>query len=714
MMIFYQSLQVVSRRSFCRQHYIHQFPADGFALMGKPVHSLKWVMVSEGFRLCSLYLILLLALNFFLMCSVRADDRPFNNSANWGGTGLLEIPTSRVLNDGVLRVGYAQALPFRWITGGMGIFPGLEASGRFTEISNIESNLGGDYGAVKDKALDLKYQLLPESKWMPAVAIGLNDIQGTQLFEAQYLTVNRQIYPLDFTLGIGTKRLQGLFGGIEWAITEKIHLLAEYSPIDYAEDPQSARGVPEGADSPINVGLRMEIFPGIEIGVSYQRGDTVGFTCNFQAKLGNPILPKKPDPPFWVPIDRRPFDQRNAKDMITQIRDAIVEAGFLDVRVYTCDKELTAEFENTRYLSNQKAAGRVLRILLYHSPKDSETLSVILKRRRIHFLKVSFKPDHLDEYLLGNISDEALGDLATVETISGDPYAGRQDFTATQESSSFHHQFGIKPDFTAFLNDPSGVFKFRVGIEPYLEQSLWKGTSFYTRYNIPFYSDITSSNAPLPDAVRSDAWQYLGDYPTFDRLMLDHTFKLSRRTFARLSYGYLEYMYAGAGGEILSFFGDGDLAVGIEGDWVRKREPETQMGLEDFTTHTILGNLYYKFRPFNLTFKIQYGRFMAGDVGWRLQLTREYDNGLEIGAWYSFTDTDDLTAFNQGYHDKGAFMRLPARMFSTYETRIKYNYAISPWTRDVAATVLHWKNLFDVGSDLMPAEFKSDLNQLKK
>lgn len=458
----------------------------------------------------------------------------------------------------------------------------------------------------------------------------------------------------------------------------------------------------------------MELFPGMDVGASYQRGTTFGFMVHLQAQLGKPVLPKKPDPPLWVPMDRRPFYQRNPEEMVTQIKKAILEAGFVDVAVYTRDKALAAEFENTRYISNQKAAGRVLRILLYYSPQDAKTLSVILKRRRIPFLKVSVLPEQFDQYLLGNISDETLSELVTVETLSRDSYPGSNGSIKTKETRPFDYQFGIKPDFTAFLNDPSGVFKFRVGIKPYFEQSLWKGTSFYTRYSIPFYSDIASSNPPLADAIRSDSWRYLDDTPTFDRLMLDHTFKLSRQTFARLSYGYLEFMYAGAGAEILRFFGDGSLALGLEGDWVRKREPDTQLGLEDFDTYTILGNLYYKYRPFNLTFKAQYGRFMAGDIGWRFQLSREYDNGLEIGAWYSLTDTDDLTVYNRGYHDKGVFMKLPARVFSTYETRTKYNYALSPWTRDVAATVNHWKNLFDIGSDLMPAEFKSDLKELKK
>ena len=120
----------------------------------------------------------------------------------------MEIPTARVLEDGVIRFGYAQANPFRWYTGAMGLFPGLEFSGRYTDITNIPSGLGSGFGSNKDKAFDLKYQILPESKRFPALAIGLNDFVGTKLFEAQYLALSRQIFPFDFTIGIGCGRLK--------------------------------------------------------------------------------------------------------------------------------------------------------------------------------------------------------------------------------------------------------------------------------------------------------------------------------------------------------------------------------------------------------------------------------------------------------------------------------------------------------------------------
>ncbi len=678
--------------------------------------------------------------SLFLYCLLPSSlsfafDRPFNNAANWGGTGLLETPTARILEDGVVRVGVAQASPYRWYSMGMGIFPGLEFSGRLTRMEGVSTALGPDYGAYKDKAFDLKYQILPESKKLPAVAIGLHDFWGTALFRAQYVVLSRQIFPFDFTLGIGRGRLGDepldhmfsipsprewwdqikVFGGIEWALTERLHLLAEYNPIDYQKDVGSAgRAVPEGAKSPINVGLRFKVVPGLDLGISYQRGDTLGLMCHLQFLLGDPVLPQRPDPPLRHSVDRRPFSRRDLKEMVDKIYQAIYKQGFKDATVYTDGKSITAEVTNGRYLSNQKAVGRILRILLFYSPEDARELTVILKASRMPLLEVSVKPDHLEKYLLGKISPEIFKKLIRIETVKKDYDARDMAVAEKKDPRPMHFNLGVKPSLITYLNDPSGFFKYRVGVKPYAITYPWKGAAAYGRFDAPLYSNISSSNIPPPDAVRSDSWKYLDRDYTFDRLIFNQEVRLTDHTFGRLSAGYFEYMYAGVGGEILTYLLDGKLAIGIESDWARKREPGTLLDLADFEAHTVLGNLYYRLSPFDTTVQAQYGRFLGKDVGWRFIVSREYSTGVVLGAWISFTDTDHFTGYNKDYNDKGVFLSLPARMLLTRDSASRYYYAISPWTRDVAQAVRHWKDLYGLASDLTPALFKEDLDKLKK
>lgn len=636
----------------------------------------------------------------------------------------MEIPTARVLDDGEFRIGAAQAWPYRWFTGAMGVFPGLEFSGRLTEIRNIASGLGEDYGANKDKAFDLKYQLFAETKYYPALALGLHDFHGTKQFTSQYLVLSRQYYPLDFTLGLGRGRLHGpisaplsdefgLFGGIEWALSERLHLMAEYNPIEYEQDKQSVRGVPAGADSPVNIGLRFKPTPGLNLGLSYQRGQTLGVMVHIQTTLGERMLPQRADPPHQVPVDQRPFKERDPKEMVARIHATIKEDGFRDVSVYTDGQNLIAEFQNTQYLSNQKAAGRVFRILLFHAPQETKELSIILKERNLPLLKITVQPEHLEKYLFGDMPDETFAKLARIETPGRTPQKD-PDQSVRKKDRSLNYDYGIKPDMETYLNDPSGFFKGRLGVKPFINVNVWPGARVQARYDIPLYSSIASSNEPVQDAVKSDSWKYLDRNYSFDLLMFDQVVRLSDRDFGRVSVGYFDKMYAGVAAELLRFGGDGRWAVGLEGEWVKKREIRSQFGLMDFEKHTLLANFYYYFQNQHLVFNAKYGRFLAGDVGWRFDVSREYATGAILGLYYSVTDTNDFSEYNRDYHDKGIYLKLPIRIFLTHDSPLSYNYAISPWTRDVGATVGHGESLFEQGYKLRPIVFQSDLKKLKE
>ncbi|MFC1841007.1 YjbH domain-containing protein [Thermodesulfobacteriota bacterium] len=174
---------------------------------------------------------------FFSETGSYSNDKPFNNSANWGGTGLMEIPNARILEDGVVRISGSQALPYRWISGGIGLLPGLEFSGRLTAITNYPA-ISPEYGSNKDKAFDLKYQLIPESKELPAIAIGINDFWGTRLFPSEYIVMSRQIYPFDITIGVGSKRLNGQ--SIPF-INDKYSVFGGFVLTDFSLEPKSVK-----------------------------------------------------------------------------------------------------------------------------------------------------------------------------------------------------------------------------------------------------------------------------------------------------------------------------------------------------------------------------------------------------------------------------------------------------------------------------------------
>ncbi|HON86419.1 MAG TPA: YjbH domain-containing protein, partial [Syntrophorhabdaceae bacterium] len=66
-------------------------------------------------------------------------DEPFVNPANWGGTGLLEIPTARVMKENTFRAGVGMAHPYIWYYMAISPLKGLEIEGRFTQIRGVRA-----------------------------------------------------------------------------------------------------------------------------------------------------------------------------------------------------------------------------------------------------------------------------------------------------------------------------------------------------------------------------------------------------------------------------------------------------------------------------------------------------------------------------------------------------------------------------------------------
>lgn len=657
-----------------------------------------------------------------VLAPALAADQPFANASNTGGTGLMETPNARVMPDGFLRFGYAQASPYRWYNVGMGVFPGLEVNGRVTELKGVA---GEYFSNQKSRSVDLKYQVVPESKWFPALAVGLQDAFGdARLYPAEYVVLSRQYFPLDLSLGIGHHRLRGdltlpgikelgVFGAVELALNERIHLMAEYSPIEYEKDRSLARlAVPDGAAWPVNLGLRVKLFPGISLGLSFQRSDTLGIMLHLGAELGKPILPHRPDPPAWTPVDQRPFRDRQVQRMLQDIGLALEKEGFRDIRASIDGNEIIAEFTNDKYFSNEKAVGRVLRVLLFHSPSDCRTLTAVVRKLDMPMLRVSIGPEPMARYLDGKISRETFAKLIDVRMTASALQATGQGVDSTARTNPFRYNYGVKPELESYLLDRENYVQIRAAVKPWFVGHLWESAYAYARYDIPLYEDLNSSADIPPDAVRSDISEYLRSDPTFENLMVDQFLRISDQTFARIGVGYLEKMYAGVSGEVLTFLADGNWALGVEGDWAYKREPGTHFEVQDFDVYTVFGTIYRTFPRLNLTVDAKIGRFMYGDYGVRLQAVREYDTGAMIGASASFTDSHKFTGFNKNYNDVGAFFTLPIQMFLTHPSTTRYTYAMKPWTRDVGASLYHWNSLYWGAKNLVPAQFKDNLDKL--
>ncbi|MBU4371230.1 MAG: YjbH domain-containing protein [Proteobacteria bacterium] len=671
------------------------------------------------------FVILLLLL---LIGTAAAGDEPFDGPANWGGTGLMEIPTARVMRQGRFRVGASQIDPYRYYHISVSPLEGLEIGGRVTEVMGVGA-LSADYGNTKDKAIDLKYRVLPEGKWWPAVAVGIMDPHGTRVYPAQYLVASKQIYPFDFTIGFGNGRFgkrplpgQGegiavemfednaswrqdgqFFWGVQFALSEEVMLMAEYSPIRYevqTGDPAQAKYFTEAVPSKYNFGLRWRPWSWLEADLSWQRGNQIGVGLSAAFDLGVPMIPLYDHPYREKPEHRlSPVEERIAR--------GLAATGFSDIIVRKGGDVLAVEARNDKYFYTPRALSVMLRVVAGLAPPEVREIRLIISDNGIPILVMTtmredaalFLAEKLTaaEFLRLNrdrapINSDLIGALSLFNT----------DITEGLPGKKLNREwwdYRIKPSFRMFLNDPSGFFKYRAGMQGWVSLYPWSGGTFVTGLEWYPFNTVSSSNAPSSTAVRTDLVPYQQNKEVLSMLMLDQIEKFPWQIHGRLAAGLLEMQYAGIDAEVAKPFFGGRLMLGLSGSVVKKRDPDQALGLKQNDVKDRYETAFFNTR-LNLpevegAIDLKMGQFLAGDRGMRITLSKFF-NGVVLSAWYSETNTDLFTdPYNRGYHDKGISVTIPLRLFDGTDSRTVYGLGISPWTRDVAQDIEHFNTLFD-------------------
>jgi len=661
-----------------------------------------------------------------------AADEPFDGPANWGGTGLMEIPTARVLREGRYRIGISQEYPYRYYHFAVSPLEGIEVGGRVTENLNVDisSNPGwSGYGNNKDKAVDLKYQFHPEGKWTPALAVGIMDPHGTRLYASQYVAASKQIYPFDFTIGFGNGRFGKrplpangddftvemfsdnaswrrdgqFFGGIQMALTDEVLLMAEYNPINYHElpsDPSVRAGYFSGpVKSKFNLGIRWRPWKWLEADATWQRGDQFGVNLAVAFDLGVPMVPLY-DAPYREAPELRlsPLEKRVVR--------GLTESGFSDVIVRERGEDLEVEAQNNRYYYSPRALFEMLRVVEMVAPPDVRKIRLVIADNGIPILSFNTLREDAALYFQEKLTRKQFLFL------SGEMDAGIVEGLPGKRLEHAWWDWKLKPSFSTFLNDPSGFFKYRLGAQGSVSVYPWKGGSFVTGLAWYPLNNVSSVNAPSANAVRSDLVKYEEKDVSLSILMLEQVEKFPWQTYGRVSAGLLETQYAGIDAEVAKPFFGGRLLLGVSGSVVKKRDPDQLFRFKENDWKSRYDTAFVNTR-LNLpevegAIDLKFGQFLAGDRGTKVTVSKFF-NGVILSAWYSRTDTDLFAdSFNRGYHDKGISVTIPLRMFSGKDSKTSYDFSLSPWTRDVAQDIGHFTSLFDHIGRNIPIFLKKD------
>ncbi|WP_237673922.1 YjbH domain-containing protein [Vreelandella profundi] len=681
----------------------------------------------------------LLATTSFLSCSAAADGiagQLGTGQSDFGGVGIMQTPSARMNTLGEMSVSFSRTAPYRrynvffqpteWFEGGF----------RYVEVENRQSAL---FDRNLDKGFDAKLRLLDETRYWPQLAVGARDIGGTTLFGAEYLVASKRWYDLDFTAGLGWGYLgnasdidsplgwladrfddrsensgagggelntgqffagpAAFFGGIEYQTPwNPLILQLEYEGNNYSDEPQ---GNNQTQDSRFNAGARLAISDNAELHAGWQRGNTAMAGITFNLNLAG--LSQVKNDPRPLPLEAEP--QADWAAVSQALND---NAGMQVERISRRGDSITVTAQPEQFRSLAQSEGRANRILHAQADTDVDSFRFDWQERglplresvhnREQFVQAATSADLEYAYRYGIYAQASLGDNAG-ETLYEAPAQRFSWQLGPQIDQNFGGPDGYLYRLKAVLSgeyqtDPNGWFS---------------GSLAWTLLdNLDNYEYIADSNLPR---VRT----FIGDYLTESSLGIEHlqytrTAKLSDNVYAMGYGGLLEMMYAGVGTEVLYRPFDAPWAFGADVNWVRQREFEQRFELRDYSTWTGHFNAYLETGVEDVLAKVSVGRYLAGDFGATLDFSREFDSGVRIGAWGTWTDAGD--DFGEGSFDKGLYLAMPLDAFFTFSSRERATIRWQPLTRDGGARLNRQYELYDLTQERDMGNYWKDYDRM--
>jgi len=660
----------------------------------------------------------------------------FAQSLNtYGNTGLIDMPTAEVMPDGNIAFSYGYVGNSSRATVNFQISPRVEGSIRYSDISGWSTSNQNR----SDRQFDLKINILDEKTAPFSLALGFRDLLGSAIYSSEYLVATKEISPgLRVTGGLGWGRLAsdrafdnpfgstrpnppgspeqlntsnafkgkdvGVFGGIEWHPEgSPWRLKAEYSSDAYTQETGSNSF---SRSSPFNVGIERTLARGLDGGIYWMGGQEIGLRLSFSA---DPRISRVPPdlingpPPFTARLSTAKggtswTENQPLKDQLMAALVPAFEAEGLSLRSAKLEAhQARFHIANTNHDRPAKALGRAARILATGMPPSVEIFRITLVENNLPTTTLSLKRSDLET--LVDTHEAVPESWARFETTNGHALSA-PTWQAAPEGLSY--KIGPKVPFSLI----GGAFDFDVVLEAEATYQITPQFSFHGELSqslLGGLQDPSTASGPLP-AVRSNFEAYHSDTPVLDRLTADYVTKLGDNIYGRASVGYLERMFGGVSGEVLWKDTNAPVAYGLEINYAQQRDPNSFLGLNGYDIVTGHGSIYWDTGWNGVFAQLDAGRYLAGDWGATVTLSRRFENGWEVAGYVTETNAD-TSASTSGSFDKGVRLTIPLGWTVPFPTRQKMTVPFSDLARDDGARL-------DISNRLYPLVRDVDRNRL--
>jgi len=668
-------------------------------------------------------------------------------------TGILQMPTARILPDWSLRIKIGSEDPWFYYGGAAGLFNLVEFHGQFTRISTIQAFEDYNYGDYKDRSAGARVVLWRESEYLPQIAGGFYDATGTGLFSTRYIAASKMFNNVDLTIGLGQGLLAGeytgsgtgedfltsdpfrktrMFGGMEWHLSPRLTFAAEYTSLNRENmfGYRNSQGETVKSDAPsldISVGLKYKLTPHIHTTLAFMGGKTIAWSLDVPFALeaeGFLAWEKSPD---YRPGEKLKWQAQEADDphVAQLVCQELKKEGFEDVSAACGPQAVWVSFTNSCHLSSSRALGHAADVCDKLLPKRITTFYLNIKKNNAILLSLATPRGVFKAFRDHRMDREGFLTYAHLELHPDDNWKTfQQNAPANQMAHSREKRFSFKvdPKIVTFLDNRNGFFKHWGYLQARSGYRLWSGAKLHGELQWTVFNqfdDVSYSALEKENSVRTDLLDYEAESTLRVSMMaLEQMFPLPGSIQGRVAVGAFESAYAGLGMEVFRYFNDGLWGLGFESEWVRKRDPDNNFSLRDYPDKWYTPkymHLYAQVLPSQgIEAGLTLGEFLAGDRGVRVDVRRSFKY-FTLGAWYTKTNTDIFASpKNRGSDQKGVYITFPFSIFKSHDTPGYLSYAMTSFTRDPGASVRQPSSLYPMNPWSSPDHVRRTINDMRR
>lgn len=325
--------------------------------------------------------------------------------------------------------------------------------------------------------------------------------------------------------------------------------------------------------------------------------------------------------------------------------------------------------------------------ILKISPPHTRTINLTTTSNGLTGTTLSFNKDDLEKTLIAKtISPQELWKktnmiekTAKTYTLNSTPIhiklSLQEDITPPLEHNSLYHRTSLNTDITHHMRH-SGLINhigLRFNIANNLDENYGRSLQNNTETNI-----------------RSDIHLFSQKRVTLNTGFISYAHSPTQSIHTLTSAGYLDENFSGLGTQLLYRPYSARYALGTQIWITHKRAPETPLALS--TTENIhyasLIDAYYTFPKQDITIHAQAGRYLAGDLGGKIGIEKEFSNGASLGGEFSISTKQQVSTSGEATRTKQSlFLKIPLGKNPKYKVAADTHLNINTLGDDITQTI---------------------------